>query len=32
MSNSCLKCKCEIGEDRLYCDECLFKSSKNSKL
>ena len=23
MANNCLKCKSEIPDDRLYCDECL---------
>ena len=28
MTNNCLKCRSEIANDRLYCDECLFKIPK----
>ena len=27
-NNTCLKCRSEIPDDRLYCDECLFKIPK----
>ena len=26
--NTCLKCNSKIPEDRLYCDDCLFKDQK----
>jgi hypothetical protein len=29
-SNGCLKCRSEIPEDRLYCNECLAKISKTT--